>query len=423
MSFEAHARAKWTDEVLDFLAWRANALFTDWTPRSMPALAGYLSGQDWETLVIANMLASPRFQADIGELIRLAPREMEQLHSEFVRVSRGRLRGRVLASRTIVERVRQADPTVWVTSKSEKVWQTEPNRLIAGFLAHLMRSAPTVFEHTADMATTPMAAGVRAVERALRTEPLRRVDPDPSWSSRDVAVSLASKSRFYGLASKWMRSFRDARRIRDAETLRQTVLGGWLRAENDDRLFEVYALSRVITLLHGSDSWDKFRLHAGTRTTGEIAVEAVAGPLVVNVRFDRKPPVVGQYSWLLSRYRDVEGRGRRPDLQVATHGKSGTCTTLIEVKATAPNSQYGRDSVVKIFGYLKDFTELWESEDTCQYPRGMLLYPKGVESLVDRATRVESDEVLLSDTDVFDLDLVAVLERHRALALADDGYQ
>jgi hypothetical protein len=88
----------------------------------------------------------------------------------------------------------------------------------------------------------------------------------------------------------------------------------------------------------------------------------------------------------------------------------------VEVKATSPNTQYGRDSVVKVFGYLKDFAELWAEEVECQYPRAVLLYASGVFPLINRTEWVAADEVVLSDADSFGLDIEAILARHWFLA-------
>lgn len=405
----------WKHEVLDFLAWRANAMFSEWTPRSMPALARLLSGRDWETIVVANILASPSFHRDVHELVRLAPREMEQDRRQSVARTRGRIRGRILAGRTINERIRRADNTIWVTTRTDKIWHTEPNRHVAGFLSYLMRASATVLDHTSQASQSPVSIGVEAVDRALRSEPLRRIEPDPQWASNLIPSALTAKSRFYRIADMWSRGLRDARRTRDAESLRAVLLDGWLSAEDDDRLLEVYALSRVISSLYDMAKWDQFSLAGGVRASGATEVSATADDISVTVRFDRTPPIAGQYAWLLKRYANIDGKARRPDLQIDTRSGAQQLVTLLEVKATSPNSQYGRDSIVKVFGYLKDFSSLWADEVECRYPRAMLLYANNVVPQADLAVRVKEDEVLLTDTTSFDPDIRAVLARHREL--------
>ena len=287
--------------------------------------------------------------------------------------------------------------------------------MVAGFLTYLFRASSNAVSHLEAGGASMLATGIELLERLLRSEPVRRMEADLSWATRDLQPQLTAKSQFYRIADKWMRSVREARNTGDAGKLRTTLLQGWLAAEDDDRLLEVFALSRVVTLLYQSQVWDDFILNAGVRTTARTSVVAKSGSISVEILFDRTPSIVGHYAWLLKRYVGIDGRGRRPDLQLITSNESKRFVSFIEAKATSPNSQYGRDSVVKVFGYLKDFADLWEGE-LLVYPKCVLLYASGVEAALDIDSRVALDEVLLSDTASFGTDLAALIQRHLELA-------
>lgn len=407
-------REEWTNEILDFLSWRGSVVFADnWTPATVPKLMQVLAARDWETLMLANLLASPRFVGDLRDLARLAPREMEQRRNESVGVSRGRIKGKILARRTLTERVRRADPSIWVTKRVAKEWQTEANQAVAGFLVHLSNASTLILETLGESQMPVVVEGLAAVELALRSQPLRHVDPDPQWNTAIIPAALTSKSRFYRLVANWIAELNAARTSRDMTNIRQAVMNGWLRAEDDERLLELFALSQTIRTLHAARQWDEFDLEVGSaKSLGSLRVVARCGTAQVTVRFDATPGIAGRYAWILNRYSGIDGRGRRPDLTITTKANGVNRTTLIEAKATNPNSQYGRDSVVKVFGYLKDFEELWASEADCSYPRCVLLYAQDVNPTVSRSARFELDEVVLSDTGAFAGDLAQLYQRH-----------
>jgi hypothetical protein len=407
-------RDDWTNEILDFLSWRGKVIFSDtWTPATIPELTHAIAARDWETVLLANLLASPKFVREIRELTRLAPREMEQQRNDSIGIVRGRIKGKILARRTLTERVRRADSTIWVTKSTSKEWQTEPNRAAAGFLVHLSNAATLILEALGQSEMPVVVDGLAAIELALRSQPLRYVEPDPQWHLCAIPSTLTTKSRFYRLVAEWIETVKSARRTRDTTAIRSALLGGWLRAEEDDRLLELFALSQVIRTLHAQSPWDEFKLDVGkSKGLGSLRVSARRGDLRVSVRFDASPGVAGKYAWILNRYSGIDGRGRRPDLTVTTELSGAVRTTLIEAKATNPNSQYGRDSVVKVLGYLKDFEELWSDEVACTYPRCILLYSRGVQPTVSRPVRFALDDVVLSDPGAFKEDLVELFERH-----------
>lgn len=329
-------RDQWTSEILDFLSWRGSVVFAEsWTPSTVPELMQVLAARDWETLLLANLLASPRFVSNIRELGRLAPREMEQQRNDSIGMSRGRIKGKILARRTLTERVRRADPTIWVTKSVAKEWQTEANQAVAGFLVHLSNASALVLESLGESQMPIVVEGLAAVELALRSQPLRHVDPDPQWNTVIFPAALTTRSRFYRLVASWIAELNAARRSRDMTDIRSAVMGGWLRAEDDERLLELFALSQTIRTLHAERTWDEFELRVGkSKSLGSLRVVARYGTTQITVRFDATPGVAGKYAWILNRYSGIDGRGRRPDLTITTSVDGVDRTTLVEAKAT-----------------------------------------------------------------------------------------
>jgi hypothetical protein len=67
---------------------------------------------------------------------------------------------------------------------------------------------------------------------------------------------------------------------------------------------------------------------------------------------------------------------------------------LIEVKNTSLQSQYGRDSVYKVFGYLADFEKLWNEARANIRPKAVLVLRQDVVANDDAAALLE--EVVLA---------------------------
>ncbi|HEX8304454.1 MAG TPA: hypothetical protein VF612_06235 [Jatrophihabitans sp.] len=408
------ARPLWTAEVLDFLSWRGPAMFGNWSPATVPDLVRMLSARDWEGILVANILASPEFQVMAETAARVIPRELRRDRDHVRVVSTGRLRGRMEPRETIRTRVRRRDPTLWVASRTVDEWQTQANGAMVGFLAHLFRVSTAAADSASLTASPLVRRGISQIERLLRTEPLRRVSPDPHWASYEITPWLAAESWLYRTLWSWAAEFRQARAARDSTAVRQALLGGWIASESDDRLFELFALSIVARGLFQREDWHRYELVSSADFSHDAAILAVSDSYQVEVSFDRKPPVAGRYGELLAGYAGVDGRGRRPDLQISTRRDGAACTTLVEVKATEPNSVYGRDSIVKVFGYLKDFEELWPATMEHRYPKALLLYSGEVGAITSLEERVRVDELLLCSPATFAAEVSAILDAHMA---------
>jgi hypothetical protein len=202
---------------------------------------------------------------------------------------------------------------------------------------------------------------------------------------------------------------------RDAGAIRDTVMKGWLRSVDDERILELFALSQAIRVLHSSRQWDQFDLDFGKGgSLGSLIVSARNSTIASTIRFDVSPDEPGNYKWVINRYSGIDGRGRRPDLIISTTVGNARRTTFIEVKATKPNSQYGRDSIVKVLGYLKDYETVWKLESEIAYPRCLLLYADNVYPNTSREFRFQEDELVLSDANSFQADLSELFGRHMA---------
>lgn len=396
--------------MLEFLTVRGRVLFSAWDSGTTRSLTTALSGADWEAVLGAQLLANHEVAADLRRAYHLAPREMEQNREEVGKVSRGRLGGQVDARGTLRLRRRRQDETLWLVRRAVRRWQTDDNAAIAGFLAHLLTVSADAGRRERGGWRAQVAHLHGLIERLLRAEPLRHVSPSSQWLSHEIPPPLLSRSPFYRTIWSYAQAWRESVWSKDPGAIRER-LGGWLLAESDDQLFELFVLSRAVEVIHRLGPWDEFSVHPSV-TNSEIVVTAKLGEVEITVRYDRSPRVDGAYRWLFRSYENLDATTRRPDLQLTVSGVGPhPRTCLVEVKATTPDSPYGRESVYKVLGYLKDYEALWSHEDRSDYSRGVVVFASGVTPLVSREDRVGVHEVLLSSHSLIEEDLAALILR------------
>jgi hypothetical protein len=404
-------RPLWEAEVLDFLTVRGRVVFSDWNVPTVRGLTTALAGADWEAVLGAQILASERTAEDLRRAYHLAPREMERNREEVGKISRGRLRGRVDARGTLALRRRKQDETLWLVRRSVRHWQTDDNAAIAGFLSHLLTVSAEAASGAAGGWRARVAQLHGLIERLLRAEPMRHVSPSSQWPSHEIPPSLVSRAPFYRLLWPYARAWRESVWSRDPAAIRERLGGGWLLAEDDDQLFELFVLSRLVEVIARLGPWDEFVIKPSV-VNSQVSLVARQGEIEITLRYDRAPQTGGMYRWLFRSYEGVDVAVRRPDLQLTVSGvgpRPRTC--LIEVKATNSTSPYGRESAYKVLGYLKDYADLWKDEAESRYPRAMVVFASGITPLVSRSDRVRAHELLLSDHSILERDLSALVLR------------
>ncbi len=383
--------------------------FTNWTPASLSDLTRELSGSDWDAILAAQMLSSPAFGADLRRARFLAPREMERSIDHVPQPLRGRLRGKPDMRATLRLRRRRADDTLWLVDKPLRRWQTADNAALSGWLTFLREAATIGRGRQGDGPSTQMKENDRLVALLLKTEPMRHVIPDPHWSAHEMSPRLRAQSAFYRLLWGHARAWRASASARDPQAVRDALRGGWLASEDDDEMFELYALSRLVEVLFRLGPWDTFTITPAL-LGGDPLLRAVRDDVEIAVRFDRAPQAAGAYRWIFRRYDGVDAAARRPDILISVSTGGITRHAIVEVKATSPATAYGRDSLYKVLGYLKDYATLWPADERVSHPSGVLVYATGVSTSTPLSARL-SDEVLLSTHASLEQDLRRVVLR------------
>lgn len=339
------------------------------------------------------------FNNRLPELIRSASHVTE---SE-IEITRRGARGKLLWPQTTRLRVSgRGDAATFVVHKGVKSSDVPENRLLKLFLSNITetvtatsravgtRSVPAELEHLG-----------RSASDALKKPHLREVQRVYKATSLMRQRARRNRNRSYGEMAELQSRYDLAFRERKWSFILTLLQGNWLEPINDDNLFELYTLVVVLDVLAkecGMGEPDRYGL---IRRDREAVATFRRGDVRADVYFDQSPVtftnIRSEYTTILKDYPDLQGSARRPDITVRfTFGDGTQQYLMLEVKKSE-DEKYGRDSVYKVLGYLRDFRELWAGVAT-EFPKAVLVFPQSV-ARKPNANESNRDLVFVSGND------------------------
>jgi hypothetical protein len=343
--------------------------------------------------------------------IRELPEDINRLSHDIRRertVSRRVGRGHIRWSETVMRQQVYSDPTIFCTTQAVKEYDTPSNRLLAHYLRDVWNSLDTITGSSRSRLAVRSNVVSRIAQEALRSAYLRQARSVTSVSSSMLAASQRSKTRIYWRAAGLWQELEQARDTRDIGRLRDILSTGWLAPLAEDDLFEIYVLVRVLRVLEYmlcENQPDRVRYDVMAVSEGPVATFSGVH-WAAEVWFDTAPHnAFGavfssedyKYKNLLAQYSVGMAAARRPDICISLSQKSdGLIVPLIvEVKNTSANSQYARDSLYKMLGYLSDFDNLWSGNRSAVRPKAALVLRDGV-TAINLQSALREEIVLLS---------------------------
>jgi hypothetical protein len=158
----------------------------------------------------------------------------------------------------------------------------------------------------------------------------------------------------------------------------------WLDPANDDDLFELYVLVKVLVELEEGLGFDVVR-HYGLIRKDRDAVAEVEdrdGRRIVVYADQGMQALVkdSEYVAVLREYEEFrDASHRRPDLVLRLRDGAIDRIILLEMKRS-DDTRYLRNGLYKVLGYLRDFKELWAGHPG--KPKAILIVPGKVRPLV-----------------------------------------
>ncbi|HEV7285667.1 MAG TPA: hypothetical protein VGN75_12500 [Kaistia sp.] len=293
------------------------------------------------------------------------------------------LRGVVRWDLTKIGRVNRTLPsTRYISNVQQRSYGTPENLLLRWLLEDIERGVARIGRRIGTSRLHPVLKEVRnACQGALRNEALSSVEAIRSLAPHMIHASRQSRHPGYRQAAELARR---RQRMQEKGRASQWTLAlellrtKWLEPISDDDLFELFALSTVISVLAEEVGLGKPCRYGLLGSTLEPAAIFKTVEVTVQVFFDRAPNKLlgstSRYKNIISAYEGIDGSERRPDILVhAEYVAGGSRTFLVEVK-NASSTSYIRNSIYKLFGYLYDYDGLFKKDEN---RRGALYLPEG----------------------------------------------
>lgn len=322
-----------------------------------------LSEADLNYLKTVHFLLSPQVENLILELPKLIRNLSHSTHKEVVEY-RGIIRGRIDWNLTIKERYSQGfnDPSLFICQPTVKMYDLPENQLLK-FILWKIRSL------------------TEAIERSI---PEDLIEPEHwnSWMdiifSRYIKIKNISKNIYFQQISiprhikpKMIhKAYRNRNNSydkvaecyelyeklfinNDQEALRELIKKQIFEPLNNDKLFEIYVLIKILKILEDSPG----ELELGLLKPGlNYTARYISENLEICVLYQKMPFKFMEYSKNkdIFEYYDPNVSLRRPDIILKIYQDDKKFYRLIEVKRTKDRN-YIVDSVYKVLGYLNDF--------------------------------------------------------------------
>ena len=270
----------------------------------------------------------------------------------------------------------------YVVAPIERSADLPENRLLKLFLCRVLEIAGDLAATGAGAMPARFLALHRAAEIGLANAYLQSVQLERKFTSFMRSAARARRDRDYGELVEQVERYEAAVSEGKWTQLLEMMSRGWLAPVTTEDLFELYGLILILDIIEkdlGLGSPVSYGLIQRGRK--EVATFCNADSFLrVNVYFDQVPSKIfgrtSRYVSLASRHHGFEAAERRPDLFIEICVGDQLCRVLVEFKES-DNSNYMRDSLYKVFGYLLDFAEVWD-DAAINGPRALLMFPSGV---------------------------------------------
>jgi hypothetical protein len=329
----------------------------------------------------------PKLLRALGHSTQQAPRRKEST-----------IRGKIHWPETILGRYSGTVPRgTYVTAPVEKIADIPENRLLKYLLQRIVHFCDTLFSVTSAESAPEQVIAVRsAAFEALKNPYLSSVSNVRSVTSHMVQRALRSRHPVYGAVARHWSSMRNAVELGRWAAVVELLQEGWVAPVAPEDLFELYTLVIVLESLEYDMNLGAPKIYGLIRAgRGAVAkFNHVDGTVLVY--FNQRPSsfveIRSKYTALIKAHSGVSGSERRPDITIRT---TGVCvkTVIIEAKHTS-DPRYISDSVYKVYGYLHDFSELWEPN---QSPKAVLFFSSPVRILAPSEHFGEHELIACSD--------------------------
>lgn len=337
-----------------------------------------LSDSDLNYLKTVHFLLSPQVKSLVNELPKLVRNLSHSTHKEVVEY-RGIVRGRIDWNLTFKERYSQGfnDPSLFICQPTIKMYDLPENQLLK-FILWKIRSLTKAIELSIpEELIEPeqwqswmdeIISRYFKIKNISKNVYFQQISTPSHIKPKMIYKAYRNRNNVYENVAECYELYEKLFITNDQEVLRELIEKQIFEPLNNDKLFEIYVLIKLLDVLDNSEG----RLELGLFRPGQnYTARYTSVNLEICVLYQKMPFKFIKYSKNkdIFEYYDPNVSLRLPDiiLKIINNGKK--FYKLIEVKRTKDRN-YIVDSVYKVLGYLNDFELCFKDTDN---PQGVLV--------------------------------------------------
>jgi hypothetical protein len=342
-----------------------------------------LTDEELNHLKTVHFLLSDEVAKLLIELPKILRNLSHSTHKELVE-SRGIIRGRVDWNMTFKERYSQGfnDPSLFICQPSTKIYDLPENQLL-NFILWKIRSLSEkidlkISEELLDAKEwnnwqDNIVTRYLKVKKISKNVYFQQISLPRSIKPKTIQKAYRHRNQSYDKVAACYELYEKLFIINDQKVLRELIEIQTLKPFNDDKLFEIYVLIKLLDFLDN---------HSGELRLGllkpdlDYTAKYISEKMNICIFYQKTPSDLknsSKYKSIFNFY-DLKVRVRSPDIILRIQTNENEYYQIIEVKRTKKKS-YIVDSVYKVLGYINDFQESLESTPN---PKGVLVVWDGV---------------------------------------------
>lgn len=360
-----------------------------------------LTDEELNHLKTVHFLLSHEVEKLVEELPKILRNLSHSTHKELIE-SRGIIRGRIDWNMTFKERYSQGfnDPSLFVCQPSTKMYDLPENQLLNFILwkiriltenIDLRVTEELLYAETWKDWQDKIVSRYLNVKKISRNIYFQQISMPLSIKPKTVQKAYRHRNQSYDKVAECYELYEKLFIINDQEVLRRLIKTQTFEPLNNDKLFEVYVLIKLLDLLDKSDGELRFGL---LKPELNYTAEYVSNKVNICIFYQKMPNKFQKCSINkdIFQFYDLDVSMRRPDIVLRFENGKNKKYMLIEVKRTDERN-YIVDSLYKVLGYIHDFEECLTNTPN---PKAILAVWGGVE-ITDVKKALEQSALILNN--------------------------
>ncbi|HHT10998.1 MAG TPA: hypothetical protein GX009_11885 [Candidatus Atribacteria bacterium] len=360
-----------------------------------------LSDTDINFLKTVHFLLSPEVENLVNELPKLVRNLSHSTQKEVIEC-RGVVRGRIDWNLTLKERYSQGfnDPSLFICQPATKMYDLPENQLLKFILWKIRSLTENIELSIPDEIIEQeewrrwvdiIASRYYKVKNISRHIYFQQISLPRIIKPRTLQKAYRHRNQSYDQAADCYELYEKLFITNDQEVLHELIESQIFEPLNNDKLFEIYVLIKILNLLEKiSGELEIGLLRPGTNYTARYT----SNDLEICIFYQKMPPrFIGcSKNKEIFEYYDPNVSLRRPDILLKFKKEDKTFYRIIEVKRTNERG-YIVDSVYKVLGYLNDFEKCLKPTSN---PQGVLVIWDGA-NIKDMNNALKQPVLILQD--------------------------